>query len=87
MTTVLVAGPAGAGGARLASRLGATKTLRGVTGAGRVSVMNALGVQVLGALPRPLQQAGGAINFDLSSLPAGIYFVRVGRATLSVVKQ
>ena len=38
MTTVLVAGPAGAGGARLATRLGATKTLRVVVGAVEVSL-------------------------------------------------
>lgn len=38
MTTVLVAGPAGAGGARLATRLGATKTLRVVVGAVELSL-------------------------------------------------
>jgi NarL family two-component system response regulator YdfI len=38
VTTVLVAGPAGAGGARLATRLGATKTLRVVVGAVELSL-------------------------------------------------
>ena len=38
MTTVLVAGPAGAGGARLATRLGTPKTLRVVVGAVELSL-------------------------------------------------
>jgi NarL family two-component system response regulator YdfI len=38
VTTVLVAGPAGAGGARLATRLGATKMLRVVVGAVELSL-------------------------------------------------
>lgn len=38
MTTVLVAGPAGAGGARLATRLGTSKTLRVVVGAVELSL-------------------------------------------------
>lgn len=38
MTTVLVAGPAGAGGARLATRLGTPKTLRVLVGAVELSL-------------------------------------------------
>ena len=38
MTTVLVAGPAGAGGAKLATRLGTSKTLRVVVGAVELSL-------------------------------------------------
>jgi NarL family two-component system response regulator YdfI len=38
VTTVLVAGPAGAGGARLATRLGTSKTLRVVVGAVELSL-------------------------------------------------
>ena len=38
MTTVLVAGPAGAGGAKLATRLGTPKTLRVVVGAVELSL-------------------------------------------------
>ncbi len=38
MTTVLVCGPAGAGGARLATRLGTPKTLRVVVGAVELSL-------------------------------------------------
>ena len=38
MTTVLVAGPAGAGGARLATRLGTPKTLRVIVGAVELSL-------------------------------------------------
>lgn len=60
-----------------------------VTGATEpVQVFDLLGRQVKpSGIPARGGQAGSSIHFDLSSYPAGIYFVKVGDAVRKLVKQ